>query len=297
MSPKLFLCQTLSRTKLSPGCGLGLTCIATKAQALLLKQILRILASPEEVCSRHIGFWLGNLLQDSFPHLAQLGPTSPALVPRLPLHAVMLEVLEEGLARQEYEPGNLECTTTKSIYKSRAEDVFLRPKIEEKYPDVDFQCDVYPRLNFRILEAETKDTVFCLVHSLVYNKKRMFHQGRAQDPYCPPLECEGQVQDLEHLFCSCCLVAEAWAWLRSRLLQILPTTRATSNKELILLQFPADTMDQECTWILGNYFRIVTTSVTGRKRNLRAEVLAGWLRCRLDLIKGRAVVQPRLFNS
>ena len=208
----------------------------------------------------------------------------------------MLEVLEEGLARQEYEPGKLECTTTKAIYKSHAQDVFLSPKIEEKYPDVDFLCVVYPRLNFRILEAETRDTLFCLVHSLVYNKERLFHQGRAQDPYCPQPECQGQVQDLEHLFCSCCLVAEAWAWLRSKLLQILPAAWATSNKEFILLQFPADTVDQECTWLLGNYFRIVTTTVTGRKRKLRAEVLAGRLRSRLQKIKGRAVVQPQLFN-
>ena len=68
-------------------------------------------------------------------------------------------------------------------------------------------------------------------------------------PNCPLPECQGQVKDLEHLFCSCSLVAEAWWWLRSKLLQILPATldgiASTTNLEFLLLQFPVDTMDPE----------------------------------------------------
>ena len=106
----------------------------------------------------------------------------------------------------------------------------------------------------------------------------MYQQRRVQDPYCPLIECQGKVQDLEHLFCSCFLVKEAWAWLQSKLLENLPATpaalaRSYTNLEVLKLEFPADILDQECTWLLGNYCRIVATTVTGKKRRLGAEGL------------------------
>ena len=63
-----------------------------------------------------------------------------------------------------------------------------------------------------------------------------------------------------------------------------------------MLQFPADILDQECTWLLGNYCSIVASLITGRKRRLSAEVLAGKIRGRLQGLRGCAVVQPNIFN-
>ena len=277
--------------------GLGLTCVVTKSECLLLRQSLRVLARPEETCSRHLGLWLGSHLQVTFPHLAQGGLPASGLLPQYPLHTAMLETLLEGLARQDFQPEELELATTKAIYQSRSEDVFLPPKVEGKYPAVEFKTTVYPRLAYRILEPEPRDTLFSLVHGLVHNKQRMFLQQRAQDPYCPLPDCQGLPQDVEHLFCSCCLVAEAWAWLHFKLLNLLPGTLvATTNTEFLLLQFPVDIMDQEVTWLLGNYCNIVVNTVTGRKKKLGAEVLAGRLRGRLQKLRGRAVVQPQLYN-
>ena len=86
------------------------------------------------------------------------------------------------------------------------------------------------------------------------------------------------MQDIEHLFCSCVLVEEAWAWLKSKLLENLPATSAAlaltyTNLEILKLQFPTDTLDEECTWLLGNYCSIVASTVTERKIRLRAERL------------------------
>ena len=277
--------------------GLGLTCVITKASCLLLRQSLRILSKPEETCYQHLGYWLGHRLEEHFPGLLQLGCVSPALH-QFPLHANMLELLEEGLTRAEFEPGKLDNVTTKAIYKGRCEDVFLAPKVEEKFPGVDFPLVVYPRLALRILEPEARDILYCMVHGLVYNRVRMFHQGRAQDPYCPLPGCQGQEQDLEHLFCHCSLVAEAWDWLRARLMEILPNNQGeqTTNMELLTLQFPVSTVDQECTWLLGRYCTEVKATVLGKKRKLGSVILAGKLRNKLERLRGRAVVQPQIFN-
>ena len=204
--------------------GLDLTCVATKAECLLLRQSLRILSRPEENCFKHMGYWLGHFLDEPFPDLKEQGPSVTTLQPRFPLHQAMLLPLQEGLMRQEYDPGKLQEVTTKSIYEGRAAFVIPPPKIQEKHHMIDFPDLVFPRLNYQILEADPKDILFTLVHNIFYNKERMFLQGRLQDPFCPIPECSGKVQDREHMFCSCFLVAEAWVWLRSRLVQLLPTT-------------------------------------------------------------------------
>ena len=103
----------------------------------------------------------------------------------------------------------------------------------------------------------------------------MFQQGRAQDPYCQLPGCQGQVQDLEHLFCGCSLVAEAWVWLRSKIVELLPGQLGvqTTNIQFNRLQFPTTSMDQECTWLLGSFCHEVKNTVLGMNRKLAAVVL------------------------
>ena len=187
----------------------------------------------------------------------------------------------------------------KTIYKSRAADVILPPKIEAKYPAVDFKNDVYPRLAYPILEAEPKDILFCLTHNLQLNKERLFEQNQAQNAFCPLPQCQGRVQDREHLFCSCYLVSEAWIWVRSKLLQLLPNTiqaAGTSGEEFILMRFPKDTLDKEVVWLIGNYCGIVKKISIDKKRKLGACKVAGIVKARLSALKERAVVQPSIFN-
>ena len=82
--------------------GLGLTCVSTKAECLLLRQCLRILALPQQNCSKHLGHWLGFFLREDFPNLFQQGPVCQVLLPQYPLHAAMLEVIQEGLTRNKF---------------------------------------------------------------------------------------------------------------------------------------------------------------------------------------------------
>ena len=67
-------------------------------------------------------------------------------------------------------------------------------------------------------------------------------------------------------------------------------------QEFLKLQFPADTMDQECTWLMGIFCSTVVNTEIGRKRRLKVEELAGRVRGRLQHLGARAVVQPQLFN-
>ena len=278
--------------------GLGLSCVTTKAECLLLRQSLRILARPQQTCSQHLGHWLGFFLQEDFPDLMERGPVCQALLPQYPLQSAMLEVLQEGLTRLEFTPDTLQATT-RIIYKGRIEDVIQPPKVESDFPGVDFPGLVYPRLSHAVLEPGPRDILFSLVHGIYKNRAKLFRQHRAQDDSCPVPECQGAVQDREHIFCSCSRVLEAWLWTRSRLLQLLPGivgAVGTSNEEFILLQYPADTLDLECVWLLGNYMEIVDSYVVAKNRILRREQLRGILRTRLLGMSSRAVVWPQILN-
>ena len=211
----------------------------------------------------------------------------------------MLEALQEGLLREEYNPTALHLASVKNIYTSRAADVIPPPKVEANNPGVDYIGLVYPRLAHSILEPEPKDILFSLTHNLQLNRECLFQQHRAQDAFCPLPQCQGKVQDREHLFCSCHLVSEAWLWVRSKLLQLLPNTvgaAGTSGDDFILLKYPKDTMDKEVVWLIGNYCDIVKKTVIMKKRRLGANQVAGMIRARLLSLRGRAVVQPLIYN-
>lgn len=84
-------------------------------------------------------------------------------------------------------------------------------------------------------------------------------------------------------------------WLRSRLLKLLPNTvgaMGTTPEEFILLQFPRDTREAECVWLIGNYVEVVDSTVMSKGKKLTVDHLRGVLRSRLQAMSSRAVLQP-----
>ena len=116
----------------------------------------------------------------------------------------MLEVLQEGLLRQEYDPTAVHLASVKNIYISRASDVIPPPKVEANNLGVDFIDLVYPRLAHSILEAEAKNILFSLTHNLQPCKQRLFQQQRVQDSVCPLPQCQGTGQRTSLLLLSPC---------------------------------------------------------------------------------------------
>lgn len=287
--------ERLSLSLLENSCkqgGLGLPNIAVKAQCLLLKQTTRILSKPGETSYRHLGYWLGAHL----PELAELGPVSHLLQRRYPLHEQMLEILEEGILRQEVKRDNLRAVQTKVIYQSRMEDMTSPPNVESKFPHIDFVDLVYPRLIHPVLEAKHKDILFALVHRIYKNRARLHSQGRADDPLCPHPACRDQnlIQDIEHIFCSCHLVREAWQWVRKKLMELLSRLGpppVVTNEEIVLVMFPKSTQEAEALFILGNYMQLVDQDVVNKQKVLRVDSMLGVLQEKMEFVKTRAVPQ------
>ena len=147
-----------------------------------------------------------------------------------------------------------------------------------------------------MLEVKHKDILFALVHGIYKNRSRLHEQNRAEDSLCPHPACreEGLTQDVDHIFCSCHLVKEAWQWVRKKVVELLGTPGpppVVSNKEILLAMFPEGTQETEVLFILGNYLQLVDKDVINKQKVLRVDSMLGVFKVKMEFIKTGAVPQ------
>ena len=104
---------------------------------------------------------------------------------RFPLHQYMLDTFLEAVGRDEIKETNIKTVTTKEIYAARMEDMLTPPKVEAKFPLVNFQELVYPRILNPVLEVKQKDLLFSLTHGIYCNRERLQQQNITEDAFCP----------------------------------------------------------------------------------------------------------------
>ena len=226
--------------------------------------------------------------------MAEIGPVSHMISRRFPLHQYMLDVFLEAVGRGEVKESNIKTVTTKDIYQLRMEDLLTPPKIDAKFPLVNFQELVYPRISNPVLEAKQKDVLFSVIHGIYRNRSRLFHQNRTDDDLCPNQACrrEGLVQDVEHIFCSCYKVRSAWQILE--LVTELGPPLAISDTDIVMAMFPTFRFENECVFILGVYMELVDREVVSKQKELVVNCLLGVLKVKISNIRSRAVPQIQL---
>ena len=346
--------ERLSLSELENTCengGLGLPNIAVKADALLIRQMCRILNQPEEGSFRLLGYWLGGELRDTgfddnYPELAELGPVSLVMTRSFPLHQYMLNTFLEAVGRGEVKRDNgpaagpvaaptqhdavlrvgrqaaqlagrvdawdqqqnaaqrgipviphpkniLKPVTTKAIYISRMTDLLVPPKVELKFPLVNFPDLVYSRMNHKVLETRQRDVSFSVIHGLYKNRDRLFQQGRADDRLCQNQACKqtDMVESVEHVFCLCFRVRTAWDWLRDKVTELLSDqgpAPLVSNIELLMLMYPKCRRDAEVAFLLCTFMELADREVVSKQKELMVGTVRGVLRAKVEQISSRA---------
>ena len=170
------------------------------------------------------------------------------------------------------------------------------PKVEKKFPMVNFQKLVYPRLIHPVMEVKQKDVLFSLVHGIYKNRERLFQQKRTEDPLCPNQACrrEGLVQNIEHMFCSCYKVRTAWQWIRRKIIELqteVGPPLTVSNLEIILAMFPTCRFEVECIFMRGVYVELVDREVISNQMELLLNSLKGVINFKTENSRSRAVPQ------
>jgi hypothetical protein len=270
--------------------GLGLVDIRNKADSLLLKQFTRMLQREGEGSYRHLCYWLGAHLQEYLPAMMTPSPVLHTAPP--PYHQYALTLLTEGFRWFDIDPGELQKVTAKKIYKQYTVDI-PEPKVTDKFPQVNFPSDVWPRLSYTVLPAGPRQIVFDSIHGLIRNRARLHQQGRVTDPWC--LVCPRQVPlrpavcDVEHLYCSCLLVRASWLYVRNLVCRHQPELREVENRLLVQFLFPKENCDPEVVWILATYMEMVQEQCVARGSRLLPLSVRGRLRERQRMSLARAV--------
>ena len=133
----------------------------------------------------------------------------------------------------------------------------MPPKVEAKFPLVNFQELVYPRIMNAVLEAKQRHILFTIIHSIYRNRERLHQQNRTEDAFCPNQACmrEYLVQDVEHIFCSCYKVRSAWQWTRGKILELVSDPGppvAVSNTDILMAKFPTCRQESEYMFLLNS---------------------------------------------
>ena len=165
--------------------GLQVPCIATRAEALFVRQTCRLLKNKDHNSRKHINFWIGTLLQDWWPDLG----THPAQ--NIPPHFRHLyNLLQEAINREVVDVNKLEYVTAKEIYKDYT-TTFPTPKIMYKY---DLPWDlVFARLWSTVLEPPIQSLLFLLVHNILPIRSRLHRLNMVNTDKCKD---DGAVEDV-----------------------------------------------------------------------------------------------------
>ena len=122
-------------------------------------------------------YWLGSCLRDTgwggnFPELVEIGPVSHLILKSFSMDQYMLDKFLEAVGRGEVKGNNLKVVTTKEMYMSRIEDLLTPPKVEDKFPLVNFQELLYPRIKHPVLEVKQRDLMFSTETEKDYSNRR-----------------------------------------------------------------------------------------------------------------------------
>ena len=185
----------------------------------------------------------------------------------------------------------MENVTAKKMYKEYTVDL-PQPKITEKYSEVNFPADVWPRLSYSVLTAVPRQAIFDAIHGLTRNRSRLHQQGRAGDPWCQVCPWTVPLQppksDLEHIYCSCVMVRAAWLYTRSLLYQHQPQLRGSRDSDLVSYRFPQGNLDAEAVWLLATYQEMVQELCLARGVRILPLALKGRFKERLLMSRTRA---------
>ena len=104
--------------------------------------------------------------------------------------------------------------------------------------------------------------------------------------------CWREPDTVEHRYCACQLLADAWEWLRETLVLLHPELSHCSNRELLGLNFPPFPDETRILWLLGSYLEIAEKEVILGMAKLSRRKLQGALA--YMKIEARHVRMPEL---
>ena len=249
--------------------GLEMVCLHSMCKSLLLSQFLRLLKGDYCKSVSHVGYWLGDMLEDLLP-----GIFVDSVSKNIPEYYAEIEsLIMEARFDDLVTVAGWKLITNKMLYKSKINN--LDPPKVEVEAGVSL-TRVWLFIRSAVLESESREICYLLLHNKLPVRERLCRIGIRNDPYCDI--CPGSVvSDAEHFFCSCGRVNVVW----KRIKEIVSSLagRNVEDRDLIRFNLPKCASEMEIVWIMGNYFDMTWKIIhTQGKARLKLEEFFGFLR-------------------
>jgi hypothetical protein len=222
--------------------GLGLSCVQSRAEALLTKQFLRFAAGGGPLTA-HLSFWMGPQLRLRVPSLP-LVPQAPSL-PLPSFFQQLLPLLLEALALPAVAAADLGAVTSKGLYTQWTADLPY-PKVEYKRPELPWHL-IWPRLE--TLPLLDKDFFFSLLHNILPLPDRLRRLG--MEPFAQCDSCGDPLADVLHCFVRCPRVAASWAFLLHRISRVVPFL--LGDDDVLFLAWPPSPVEDALLSAVSSY--------------------------------------------
>ena len=269
--------------------GLGLLCISAMSKSLLISQLLRLLKSGYGRSLRHVGYWIGEILNEFHDSFNDMTHSQDALG----LYSVLAEIMTDLKLSEVISVSNWRKLTNKNIYNSYTVE-FPVPKVER---DAGVTLShIWKKLLSPSLQSESKEVLYLSIHNKLPVRERLFRIGIVNDPYCEEcLEETGAViSDVLHVFCQCMKVQDIWKLIRTIINGLLPVSlKDVEDVQLLSLNFRKSAKDDEITWLISTYVAEVWNLLEKKKvRQVSRDKLFGFLKFKYRA--DQAGARPRL---
>ena len=269
--------------------GLGLVCIFGMSRSLQLTQLFRLLKSDDVKSVGHVGYWIGDCLDDFVSGIAALE------------HARTVPTYFESLAELVCD----ECIQEDNLHlswKASSNRVIYRRYIKNLPPckiELDLGIslqNVWNRLSSPSLDSVTRERMYFLIHNKLPVRERLFRFHSVNDPYC--LACfdltGAEIHNRQHFFCTCSKVKHVW----QEVIKLLVETSSNqlsgySDIDLLTLQVPRNDYETELVWIISTYvFEIWSIMYENEETNIDVDRMFGFLKFKYKMYQCGA--RPRM---
>ena len=229
--------------------GLGLLCLESMGKSLLLSQLLNPLKHGDKKSVNHLGYWIGEVLDELYPGLIHL--IHPQTIPNY--FASLAELVAEAVLSGTIDAQSWKKATNKMIYRQHARS-FPQPKVALDSGSA--YNDVWRNLNLSCLSLSDREILFLLIHNKLPVAERLYRIRIKHDPYCDEcMRVQGAVVgDRWHFFLYCEQVHDVWNTIRKIINNLHPVgLKDVTDEDLIQLKFSKSKVNSETVWIIGKY--------------------------------------------
>ena len=223
--------------------GLGLPSIQAKGDALLMKQLCRILDSPGSTRD-HLSYWIGMRLRSTLPDLRGHWNTERVG----PYFNHISNIVKEAVQNELVNPEFLNEAKTAGLYKNLI-CTPPPPKVQYKR-NLNWEI-VWTRLESPVLSKLGQDLMFSIIHDIYPSKDRLFRLNQHPTGNCQM--CRGTTETTEHLFTSCIRSRPTWIYIKILLDSVCNTTNLVNDQDIFMLALQNITSENAYIFIVSNY--------------------------------------------